>query len=225
MGNVILERALGEVYKREFSEFDNAPDHRFSLKHRIKMRRTFNLFKKSCLKTQTVRISLKRKLAAVAVIIILAVSGCAAVIIGRFVSEERNEGGVISALNTDDGKPLIDELYFISELPAGYALGYESDLGEAENKLFYRIYYNDKNSALTLYQYTYETFEIRFSLDYTNIEQVTINQTAGYYIHQAMSSFGSIIWCGGGYVFEVDGNMPRDELIRIAQSVEISPAK
>lgn len=43
----VLKEILGEVLRSEFAEFDNAPEHKFSLKHRLAMRRIFKRYDKN----------------------------------------------------------------------------------------------------------------------------------------------------------------------------------
>lgn len=46
MNEYLLEDILEEAYKLDFAEFENPPEHRFSLKHRIGMRKIFSRYKK-----------------------------------------------------------------------------------------------------------------------------------------------------------------------------------
>ena len=77
MNEYVFKEILGESLKREFAEFDNAPGHKFSLKHRLSMKRVFVKYKKNTHKTielsyeKIPRYRLKQKLIIVLVIIIL----------------------------------------------------------------------------------------------------------------------------------------------------------
>ncbi len=46
MSETTLKEIMLEVHRREFAEFDNAPEHKFSLRHRINMKLLFMRFEK-----------------------------------------------------------------------------------------------------------------------------------------------------------------------------------
>lgn len=47
MNESVFREILGESLRREFAEFDNAPEHRFSLRHRLAMRRVFAKYERN----------------------------------------------------------------------------------------------------------------------------------------------------------------------------------
>ena len=51
MSENVFREILGESLRREFAEFDNAPEHKFSLKHRLAMKRIFSGYEKKSYKT------------------------------------------------------------------------------------------------------------------------------------------------------------------------------
>ena len=81
MNETLFKEILGEFVKRNYAEFDNAPEHKFSLKHRIAMKRIFARYDKNTrknpyitteLSVQTMpRYRLKQKIIIALVIVIL----------------------------------------------------------------------------------------------------------------------------------------------------------
>lgn len=47
MSESVFRELLGESLRREYAEFDNAPEHRFSLRHRFTMKRIFSRYEKN----------------------------------------------------------------------------------------------------------------------------------------------------------------------------------
>ena len=77
MNNTILKRVLEKSIERELAEYDNAPEHKFSLKHRIAMKRIFKWYEKNTRKTMELSVQtmphygLKQKVIFALVIVIL----------------------------------------------------------------------------------------------------------------------------------------------------------
>lgn len=47
MSESVFRELLGESLRREYAEFDNAPEHKFSLRHRLSMKRIFARYEKN----------------------------------------------------------------------------------------------------------------------------------------------------------------------------------
>lgn len=80
MNETVLKEILGEALKREFMEFDDASEHKFSLKHKIAMKRIFLRYERNMRKTGAAQAAeqeyepsrgLKRRLIVAMVVIIL----------------------------------------------------------------------------------------------------------------------------------------------------------
>lgn len=59
---------------------------------------------------------------------------------------------------------------------------------------------------------------IRFDTEDYLSESITINGAPGVY-HRSDSGYSGIIFNNGEYIFAVDGNIPKEELVKIAQNV------
>lgn len=84
MTEAFLREAAAEVYKREFSEFSDPPARRFSLRHRMKMKKIFALYQKNAGGTFTParRLTARLVLRCLAIVLMaaLTLAVCAAVI-------------------------------------------------------------------------------------------------------------------------------------------------
>ena len=91
----LLDEVLTEYYDAYLSKFDDIAEHRFSLRHRLKMRKIFKLYEKNVRKLNLmpdvqqhkisrVRFNRKTVLAIVAIVLLSVIAGCA---VAYFVSE------------------------------------------------------------------------------------------------------------------------------------------
>ena len=77
MNESVFKEILGESLSREFAEFDNAPEHKFSLRHRLAMKKVFARYEKNTRKPIELsaatmpHYSLKQRIIITLVIIIL----------------------------------------------------------------------------------------------------------------------------------------------------------
>lgn len=70
MNENVFAEILGESLKREYAKFDDAPEHKFSLKHRLAMRRIFSRYGRTRKEPRVTCRSLKRRVFIALVIVI-----------------------------------------------------------------------------------------------------------------------------------------------------------
>ena len=222
MDRKILEGALEKVYRDEFAEFDIPQEHRFSLRHRIKMRRIFSLYRKNMRKLNTSGIKFRRQLIAALIIIILLtiVTGCAAIIISHFVIMEHDNNTQLKAGDFSGGKEIIEEIYYIYALPDGFECVNELKPEMSGGSEHWITYTND-NLVIAFFQSTKESYDAHYSAEESDLEHITINGYSALYIDYGSEiDSGTIIWDNGDYIFEVTGTFPKNKLIELAESVK-----
>lgn len=225
MTEQILERAFAEVYRREFSGFDDPPEHRFSLRHRLKMKRIISLSDKN-LRTAAVpkcKLSRRTMIAIAAIILAALIAGCSAGIISHFAFEHHNDNSIIIHADPDIGKQRITELYYIPELPEGFKLVTEMTLDMCEYKMhtvYYRCTEQGKEGSITFTQSTYDICEVHYSNKYNYIEEVSFGDNTGYCVEYTKGGSKTLLWDNGEYVFELSSGMKKEELIRLAESMK-----
>lgn len=223
MNEQILERVLEKVYRDDFAEFDYPQEHTFSLRHRIKMRHIFSLYEKNLSKINAPSIRFRRKLIPTLIIIILLtiITGCAAIIISRFVIMEHDNNTQLRAGDFSGGKEAIEEIYYISALPEGFVCVDEVTPEMSGGVEHWITYYNDDNIMIELLQSTKESYDAHYSTEENGLENIVINGHTAIYIDYGGNTYsGTVVWDNGDYVFEISGFLPKNKLIELAESVK-----
>ena len=138
MNENILEDIVAESYRREYEQYDNAPEHNFSIKHKLNMKRIFARYTRNVNKikqTESKRhfeetayshsLSLRQKLFVAVLIIVLMtlLVGWVAVYISKdFHGTVYHDYTQLTVVNTDDCPQRIEYRYGLSEIPAGFEL-------------------------------------------------------------------------------------------------------
>lgn len=123
MNEFFIEDILEEAYKLDFAEYEDPPEHRFSLKHKIRMRKIFARYKKNTkhynasLHTRRVKMSLRW---AIIVIILAALTVAVAAAAVTFLRKEHEDNTQLFAANIEGAPTVIEEIYELTALPAEY---------------------------------------------------------------------------------------------------------
>lgn len=100
----------------------------------------------------------------------------------------------------------------------GITVGYVPDgfvLTEEEVHLYV---YENENQTFRVEKWELNA-DIRFDTEDYPSESITINGAPGVY-HRSNSGYNGIIFNNGEYIFMIDGNIPKEELVKIAQNVQ-----
>jgi len=220
MSNYTFEEIIDEVYRREYSEFDNAPKHRFSLRHRLRMRQIFRLFRKNTKRLDMPRFKLTRRTAvAMLLIIILAVfSACASMlVIGDFVGEKHEDNTQLFAKNIDGAPTSIEDIYVLTEIPEGFVCTTDI-LGSTTH---YVIYTNDITGAIISFvQSTKIEFDTHYNTEGYWFEEVDINGHTGLYIEFDVNDT-LLVWDNDDYILELSCNLPKSDIVKLAKSAKL----
>ena len=212
-----LAEVFDTVYLRELSEFDSAPRHFFSLRHRRKMKKILypNTVYAGMAKR---RVPLKKRLLIALLVIILSLIGIAAgaQISKSFAFEEIGGHTYLFAVNDKNAPITIDTLYHLPTVSDGFELFYE-DYG-TYNVLV--MYDGADEKSLFFDQSVKNGFNIRYDEDLFYFEETKINGCPAYFLCFYDGSV-TIVWDNKDYILEVGGDFTKDELIAFAESVEI----
>ena len=118
-----IKGILEQVCEEEFSEFSNPTEHKFSLKNRIRMRRILSRFKRNSTVKVPVRRMNRRLVTAIVIVILLAVmavTATAILLLKGFIAKEHEDNTQLFAENIVGAPTIIEEIYYIPELPEGY---------------------------------------------------------------------------------------------------------
>lgn len=236
MGESVFTELLEEVYKQEFSQYNNVPVFKTSCKHKLTMNRIFRIYeensrrlhKTNITKTETLRpirrVSLKAILLVILVVFLAVIAGCA---VAYFISQNfrgriTNESTNILPINTEDCPTTIEVKYDISLIPMGFEK--ISDNSDPFSRTV--EYFNSTTNQMIVFsQYTKSNFDsINFSNEKNDLEEIDINECKGVFIEQnnKNDSSGIVMWDNGYYVFEIFADLPKDEIVFLANATKIS---
>ena len=214
--NILEEMCLEEA--NEFLNMENVPNHHFSLRHRkvIKKILSVNHPKRDSLRS----LSPSKRIVIVSVLIFLALFTitAATVAIKGFIQKEHRDNTQLFAANIEGSPSKIEHRYYLSEIPDGFEV-YDEDISIT---YVYVRYINLNNDSITFYQNVKENYNQHFDNERTSFEEVDINGNYGLYLDlgKEKSKRGDLVWDDGDYIFEINGDLPKNELINLAKSAK-----
>lgn len=236
MNEQMLDDVLTEYYERDFSEFSNAPEHKFSLRHRLAMKRIFKLnalSRQSEVKAAPAArdkscTSLKTK-----IIIAIAVIICAVLFAGSWMPKrcysesfceiKYHEKSLFRTINYDGSPQSIEERYVLSEIPSGFEL---SDYYETDDQVCARYRNPDTGRHFFLRQYTKKAYyTYLYPPKNGDTEYIKINGRDGILNYSKPSEqrdYTILIWDCGDYILKIQGNVPKELPLGLVNSSKIS---
>lgn len=224
MNEYFLEDILEEAYKLDFAEHENPPEHRFSLKHKIRMRKIFSLYKKNTkhyntsLYTMSVKMSLKW---ALIVIILAALTVTAAAVTITFLRKEHEDNTQLFAANIEGAPIILEEIYYLSAVPNGY----ECTTDNISNVDHTQIYtFKDTDISFMFYQCVKSEYSKHYDNERSNLKETKLGSyPAILYIDDSEKDeiVSLIVWDNGDYIFELVGGFSEKDLRTLAESVKI----
>lgn len=222
MSESILKSVLEESARLEWEKYENVSEHRFSLKHKIAVKRIFsaaNFAYNSSENGRTAqKLSLKRSLIIAAVLAFLAVFAGAVVV---FRSE--NFGGIVHreytkmfAVNTEGSPKTIEYKYDLAYVPEGFEL-YEKDSSSFD---VYTVYMNKSTEqTIVLSQWVKDNFKPHYNTEHRPLEEVIVNGAAGLYIDFSRDTrnHSIIVWDNGDYIIEVDADLDKESTMNLCK--------
>ena len=231
MNEEIFLGILAKVEECEFEEYDNAPEHKFSLKHRFAMKRIFAKFERNANKlrkkdtsaTQTAikfkhNLSLKQRLIIFTMIIILMtfLLGCVMIYVsGSFSGTVYPDNTQLNVTVLEDCPKTIEYKYALASVPAGFEL--------TENTSSpihaYTLYTNAATKqTICLHQWVKTSFDQHYNTEHYPIEKVKINNVDGLCIDFSdnISDSSLVVWDNGDYVIEIMADFTKESTSNLA---------
>ena len=219
MAEYTLENVLDEVLRRDFMPFDKPCKHRFSLRHRRGMKKLFSA--NTGFEKVNARIPIrKRLLVALVLVLLMALAGISAAanfggsFIGQF-SFMPNAAGVTSVVSLDaqNENNFISDIYKLNALPEGYV--YNEYCGSLDRTFTY--YRNGAGDLLIMMQFVKKEFRPEYDSLFSGFMETSVGGMSGYY--SIWEEFTDLVWDNGEYIFELNGKLPVEELIKAAESL------
>ena len=232
MNEVVFREILAESLRREYSGFDNAPEHKFSLKHRFAMKRLFAKYETNMSKDRKKGInvlsqtsenkpksSLKQRLIIAVVIVVLMTLLVGWVVIyisGNFRGTVYPDNTQFIVTNLEGSPQTIQYKYALVSVPEGYEI-VDTDLSPVH---FSTVYMNKStNQTITLQQWAKLNYEPHFNTEYHVLEDVTIGGYLGLCIDfsddENISSL--VVWDNGDYIIEILADLPKDDALNLSK--------
>lgn len=235
MSEHVFAELLKESYRQEFSQYDSSPVFKTSGKHNRAMKRIFKIYEKNVQKLHTNsipaytpkpmrRLSLKAISIAILVAFLAVLAGCAVAyfISQSFHGEKTSVSTNLLPINTENCPTTIEEIYNISGVPMEF-----EKISDNSNPFSRTVEYmnNSTKQMIVFSQYTKLSFSsINLNTEKHELEEIDINEYKAVFIEQSNEnhSSGIIMWDNGDYVFEIFGDLPKKELINLANATKIS---
>lgn len=218
MNENILSEIFDEVYRQEFSEFESAPRHIFSLRHRKAVKGIF--YPQPVTYTAKRRIPIKRRLLIALLVILLSAIGAAAcaAVSRSFSFKEKGEFTVMTPVIDQNAPVMIDNYYYLPDIPRGFEL-YDQERCLTSSS----FYYKDSSGRVFFFiQSVKESFNVYYNSEAWVTEEIKINERPAVYFTEDGIA-GTIVWDNEDFILEIGGDLSKNELIALAESVKIEP--
>ncbi len=234
MNESILKSILEEYVERELSKYENAPEHKFSLKHRFAMKKIFKLYEKNThslrpekhgmvITPKPRRLTLRTAIILATMIFLAAIAGCTAAyfLSQDFSGDVHREYTDIFPLNTENCLDTIQEKYYLSELPEGF-----EKFDSSSTPYYECVCFIDRSTSQTisLSQHVKSSFgRMHMNTENQQIEIIDIKGHEGLCIElEGEEQINSVVlWDNGDYILEVGANLPKSETINLAKTTKI----
>lgn len=115
---------------------------------------------------------------------------------------------------TDNNKNAVTGEIKIGYIPNGYELETNIILG----KQISNTYYNGNENFFTIFKYS-SSMEVNFDTENYESEEIVIDSVKYIYC-QSNDGIDNLIWTKSDYVYKLDATFEKEELIKIAKTVE-----
>lgn len=236
MNEDVFKDILAKAVDLEFAEFDNAPEHKFRLKHRLAMKRVFAEFDRNARKLRAkeapairsagendrhIHISLKQRLLFATLIVILMTFLAGWVVIytaGNFSGTVCADNTHLTVAKANGSPQTIECKYALASVPNGFELT-ETDSSPID---VYTVYMDrETGQTIVLRQWVKSEFEPHYNTERRDFEKISINGGVGLCID--LSGDGDdhsiVIWDNGDYVFDLMADLDKNAAIDLIGSL------
>lgn len=234
MYDCLLDEVLTEYYEDEFSKCSDAAEYKFSLKHRLAMKKIFKIYERNTeylrpkpslkpMSTRKVRLTPRSALILVLIIFLGVLVGCTA---AYFVSQGfsgyvHSDNTEIFPIDTGNCPTVIEEKYYLSELPEGF------EIADADSTPYYEyVYYENKSTGqmISFHQEVKPDYDpVHLNTENHKAEEVNINGHNGLCIDFTKGEriHSSVIWDNGDYILDLSADLPKNKLLDLAKSAKV----
>lgn len=228
MNEEIFKSILEKAVMTEYEDIESTPDHKFSLKHRLAMKRIFARYEKNVRKlranetTTTTQIAdikpryrLSRQLFFALIVIILAsflVGWVVVYVSSNFHGTVYHDYTQITAKNYKDCPQTIEYKYALMNIP----LGFEVEETNLSSILYYTLYMNSSTQqTIEVRQWVKTKFEPNYNTEHYKLEEVNVNSGTALCIDFSDTAYKQtlIVWDNGDYIIEVLADLDKEDIM------------
>lgn len=232
MSESIFASIMEEYADLECAKYADAPEHKFSLKHRLAMKRIFKRWERNtqylrsdyAQKTlsEKFRPAPKRLLMILVIILLAMIAGCSIAYVTRgFNIEVQGGHTVLTVINAEDCPMVIEDKYYLSKVPNGFEI--HTDRTNPCSKIM--LYENEQTGQTIKFNQickslfasqTYYTGEYGFVEIEVNGHSGVLQEWIG---NECNVTY--ILLDIGDYILESESTLPKDELLDLVKSAKL----
>ena len=227
MSEITFAYVIEEWAKRDWESYADTPEIKTSKKHNRAMQRIFKRYERNTRKFRPhleIRIrTIRRRITVALLVIILAVitGFTAAYFISQsFRGKVHSDSTELFPIDTENCPIVIEERYYLPELPEGFELLSSSPTPFSETI----IYKNDlTGQTITFGQWTKPDFDsTHYNTEKGELVEIEINGHSGVLLDVSTDTRNAtiVIWDNGKYILELFGNLTKSDLLDLAKSAK-----
>ena len=159
-------------------------------------------------------------IAAAAVVAVIAAVGTGALenLFKRFSFENHETYTIVKSVDAESAPRVIEELYMF-DVPEGFECSYSEE--PAEWIPYLTCFYENEaeNKYIDFTQTLKSKYNVNVNTENRVMKYISVNGHDGYIIELRENEY-FISWDNGDYIFDIIGNLGRDGMIRLAESVK-----
>lgn len=232
MNEEIFRSILEKAVMSEYADLDNEPEHKFSLKHRLAMKRIFARYERNVRKLrksevrETTQITeskpryrLSRQLFLAMIVIILATFLVGWVVV--YVSTDFHgvvfhDHTVLTPKNVNNCPQTIEYKYEMMFVPDEFELVKSVITRTSAYTLF-----KDKNTnrSISVVQWVKKHYEPSINTEYRSIEEININNEKGLCVDFSDTTHDHtiVVWDNGDYIIEIVADLDKEDTINLSK--------
>lgn len=234
MSEEIFKSILKQAVMSEYADLDSTPEHKFSLKHRLAMKRIFARYERNVRKPREKAVehtapgetnehsrshlSIKQRLAiALIIILLLALMGCG---VAMFISKDFHgriykDNTHLFPVNLENAPLSIEYTYALNYVPDEFEL---IDT-QSSPMMNYTLYGNaSTRQTIVFSQYVKSHYNPHINTEHHTFEEININGTTGLFVNLSRNNIGTLlIWDNGDYIIELLANLDKEGTMDLAK--------
>lgn len=232
MDEEVFRSILEKAVMSEYADLDSDPEPKYSLKHRLAMKRIFAKYERNVrnLKEKRVdqtarneylrpRLNLKQRLLiALIVVFLAALTGCA---VAAFVSKDfrgtvHRDNTQLFAVDIENSPMTIEYKYALDFVPEGFELIETIP----SSIIIYTLYLNrSAKQTITLEQCVKTYFSPHYNTEKNAFEEIKINDVTGLFIDLSRGERegSALIWDNKDYIIEIIADLDKESTINLSK--------